>query len=152
MVQCPVRTDDRCWAQLPHQHLAVGSVMASIRRLGSEVRVIRRPVGNRGFVIRRLLGKATNISRLGSEAGVLRRPGGQRRTPRRPGGQWQTPWRLGSRTRGLLEAKGDVWGLLEAGTDISRPQEAEGTIRRPLGAEGSTGGWRRLRRPAVGQG
>ena len=36
MVQRPDRTEDRCWAQRPHQHLAVGSLMASIRRLGSE--------------------------------------------------------------------------------------------------------------------
>ena len=95
-------------------------VMASIRRLGSK----------RGYVIRRPLGKATNISRLGGEVMRIRRPrsaapglrrpggqwwtpwrpGGQWRTPWRPGGQWRTPWRPGGRVRGLLEAKGDVWG------------------------------------------
>ena len=102
--------------------------MASIRRLGSEVRVIRRPVGNRGFVIRRLLGKATNISRLVSEAGVLRRPGGQRRTLRRPGGRWRTPWRLGGGGHHIWRLLGDIWGLSEAGTVIWRPQGAEADI------------------------
>ena len=104
MVQRPDRTDDRCWAQRPHQHLGVGSVMA---------RVLRRPVG-----------RATNIIWLVSEAGILKRPGGRR---------W-TPWRLGGRTRGLPEAKGDIWGLLEAGTGIWRPQGAEADIWRSRGA------------------
>ena len=116
------RTDIRCCAQRPHQHLGVGSVTASIRR----------PVGT-----------ATNISRLVSEAGVLRRPGGRWRTPWRLGDRTRGLPEAKGYILGLLEAGTGIWRPLEAEADIWRSRGAQAVIWRRRGPRLSSEACRR---------